>query len=182
MVRSETDNDEGTAPPKPVRRVYTVGSIPNTDENFLVWCGYQTQKRGALEMMKLYVNQLNVESHMLYEQQLSEYERQKKEHKELIIKATNADDLPAAELLESSLNNPNSQIIPSPNSQSIPSPNSQIIPSPNSQNISLPKPKNSQPPLSQNILPRTVPSYPLHPQFQQLPRGLNKAWTPTISP
>ena len=99
-----------------------MGSIPNTDGKFLDWCGYQTQKRGALEMMKLYVNQLNVESHMLYEQQLSEYERQKKEHKELIIKATNADDLPAAELLESSLNNPNSQIIPSPEHTAAPSP------------------------------------------------------------
>ncbi len=81
MVRSETDNDKGTAPPKPVRRVYKMGSIPNTDENFVEWCGYQTQKRGALEMMKLYVNQLNVESHMLYE-------RQEKEQKELIIVAT----------------------------------------------------------------------------------------------
>ena len=85
-----------------------MGSIPNTDEKFLDWCGYQTQKRGALEMMKLYVNQLNVESHMLYEQQLSEYERQKKERKELIIKTTNeADKLPTADLLESSMNNPN---------------------------------------------------------------------------
>ncbi len=63
-------------------------------------------------MMKLYVNQLNVESHMLYDQQLSEYERQKKEHKELIIKATNnADELPTAALLESSMNNPDPQIM-----------------------------------------------------------------------
>ncbi len=53
MVQSETDNEKGTAPPKPVRRVWTVGSIPNTDEKFLEWCGYQTQKRGPLEMMKL---------------------------------------------------------------------------------------------------------------------------------
>ena len=83
-------------------------------------------------MMKLYVNKLNEESHQLYE-------RQKKEHKEQIIKATNADDLPAAELLESSLNNPNSQIIPSPNSQ--------IIPSPNSQNITLPRTQEQSTPL-----------------------------------
>ena len=69
-------------------------------------------------MMKLYVNKLNEESHQLYE-------RQKKERKEQIIKATNADDLPAAELLESSLNNPNSQIIPSPNSQNMPLPEAQ---------------------------------------------------------
>ncbi len=55
--------------------MYTVGSIPNTDETFLEWCGYQTQKRGALEMMKLYVNQLNVEAHMLYEHQHTLYER-----------------------------------------------------------------------------------------------------------
>ena len=100
-----------------------MGSIPNTDGKFLDWCGYQTQKRGALEMMRLYVNQLNVESHMLYEQQLSEYERQKKERKELIIKTTNeADELPTADLLESSMNIPNPQNIPSPNSQNIPQP------------------------------------------------------------
>ncbi len=121
MVRSETDNDEGTAPPKPVRRMYTVRSIPNTDENFLEWCGYQTQKRGALKMMKLYVNQLNVAAHMLYERQHMLYERQKKERKELIIEAANAtDEAPATELLETSMNNPNPQIIPSPNAQNTP--------------------------------------------------------------
>ena len=127
-----------------------MGSIPNTDRKFLDWCGYQTQKRGALEMMKLYVNQLNVESHMLYEQQLSEYERQKKEHTGLIIKATNADDLPAAELLESSLNNPNSQIIPSPNSQNIPLPEAQeqstpLIPEHPSQNSPVLSPPSTVP-------------------------------------
>jgi hypothetical protein len=130
MVRSETDNDKGTLPPKPVRRVYSMGSIPNTDEKFLEWCGYQTQmkKRGALEMMKLYVNQLNMESHMLYE-------RQMKERKELIIAATNATDkIPAAELLEASMNNLNPQIIPAPNTQNISSPNTQNISSPNAQN------------------------------------------------
>ncbi len=96
-----------------------MGSIPNTDEKFLEWCGYQTQKRGALEMMRLYVNQLNVEAHMLHE-------RQNKERKELIIVATNAtDEVPAAEPLETSMNNPNPQIIPSPNSQNIPPPQSQ---------------------------------------------------------
>ncbi len=68
-------------------------------------------------MMKLYVNQLNVEGHMLYEQQLSNYERQKKEQKELIIKAANAtDEAPAAEPLEASMINPNPQNISSPNS------------------------------------------------------------------
>ena len=123
MVRSTTDEDKGTAPAKPVRRLYTVGSIPNTDEKFLVWCGYQTQKRGALEMMKLYVNQLNVESHMLHEQQLANHERQKKEQKELIINATNnTDEAPMAELLESTMNNPNPQIISPHISQNIPEP------------------------------------------------------------
>ncbi len=64
-------------------------------------------------MMKLYVNQLNMESHMLYE-------RQMKGRKELIIAATNAtDEIPAAELLEASMNNLNPQIIPSPNAQNI---------------------------------------------------------------
>ena len=147
MVHSLTDDDKGTLPPKPIRRVVTLGSIPNTDAQFLEWCGYQTRKQSPLDMMKLYVNKLNEESHQLYE-------RQKKERKEQIIKATNADDLPAAELLESSLNNPNSQIIPSPNSQ--------IIPSPNSQNITLPRAQEqSTPPYPRTSFPeqsRLIPS------------------------
>ena len=122
----------------------TLGSIPNTDVQFLEWCGYQTRKQSPLDMMKLYVNKLNEESHQLYE-------RQKKEHKEQIIKATNADDLPAAELLESSLNNPNSQIIPSPNSQNIPLPRTQeqstpLIPEHPSQNSPVLSPPSSLPP------------------------------------
>jgi hypothetical protein len=145
MVRSETDNDKGTAPPKPARRMYSMGSIPNTDEKFLEWCGYQTQKRGALEMMRLYVNQLNVEAHMLYE-------RQNKEQKELIIAATNAtDELPAAELPEANMNIPTPQIISSPNSQNIPQPQSQeqstpLIPEHPSQNSPILSPPSSLPP------------------------------------
>ena len=142
MVRSETDKDIGTVLPKPVRRIVSLGSIPNTDQQFLDWCGYQTQKRGTLEMMKLYVNQLNVEEHMLYEQQLTNYERQKKERKERIIEAANADDeLPTAEPLETaalsgenetSMNNPNPQNINSPQTQEQSTP---LFPEHSSQNI-----------------------------------------------
>ncbi len=62
------------------------------------------------------------------------YERQVKERKEQIIMATNAaDEVPATEPLETSMNNPNPQIIPAPNTQNISSPNAQNIPDPQSQ-------------------------------------------------
>ena len=126
MVRSETD-DKGTAPlpSKPIHRVVTVGSIPNSDVKFLEWCGYQTKKQSTLEMMKLYVNQLNVESQVLYE-------RQVKEQKEQITSATIADDNDSvslnepletaapSEANEAPMNNPNSQNIPIPSPQNIP--------------------------------------------------------------
>ena len=107
-----------------------MGSIPNTDEKFLVWCGYQTQKRGALEMMKLYVNQLNVESHMLHEQQLANYERQKKEQKELIIEATNFADAEPLGTMAPSGNDGTAMNISSPKPQNISFPNPQNISSP----------------------------------------------------
>ncbi len=87
------------------------------------------------------------------------YERQVKEQKELIIVATNAtDELPAAELLEASMNNPNPQIIPSPNSQNIPQPQS-----------------HEQSTTSNLDHPSQIsPVTPLHPQCHQLPRELNR--------
>jgi hypothetical protein len=103
----------------------TMRSIPSTDQQFLEWCGYQTKKQSPLEMMRLYVNQLNVESKMIYE-------RQVKERKEQLILATNmADAVPETEPLETtalseanetSMNNPNPQISPAPNTQNIPNP------------------------------------------------------------
>jgi hypothetical protein len=39
MVRSETDNDKGTAPPKPVRKIWTTGSISASDKDYVEWLG-----------------------------------------------------------------------------------------------------------------------------------------------
>ena len=159
MVRSLTDDDEGTAPlpSKPIRRVVTVGSIPNTDEKFIEWCGYQTMKRGPLEMMKLYVNQLNVGEQVLYERQL-------KEQKEQMAEATIADD---NDLVSS--NEPLEMATPSEDNEA-------PMNNPNPQNIPIPSPQNIPPFLSQIILPRTVPTYPLRPHRHQLPRDLSKCW------
>ena len=89
-----------------------MGSIPSTDQQFLEWCGYQTKKQSPLDMMRLYVSQLNVESQVVYE-------RKVKERKEQLILATNmADAVPESEPLETtalseanetSMNNPNPQ-------------------------------------------------------------------------
>jgi hypothetical protein len=38
MVRSDTDEDKGTEPPRLNRKVWTMGSIPTTDKDFLGWC------------------------------------------------------------------------------------------------------------------------------------------------
>ena len=115
-------------------------------------------------MMKLYVNQLNVEEHMLYGQQLTNYERQKKERKERIIEAANADDeLPTAEPLETtalsgenetSMNNPNPQNINSPQTQEQSTP---LIP----EHIRTPTPRTVNHPYPRTVLPRTVnPPFP----------------------
>jgi hypothetical protein len=90
MVRSDTDDDKGTVPPKLTRKVWTVGSIPATDKDFLGWCEYQTQKQGTLRMMKLYVQQKNIESKMLYERQL-------KEQKDQLLSTNLVDAIPTTE-------------------------------------------------------------------------------------
>jgi hypothetical protein len=76
MVRSESDNDKGTAPPKPFRKIWAMGSIPATDKDFLEWQGRQTstvRAHGAVYTMNLYVQQLNIEGKMVYERQLKEH-------------------------------------------------------------------------------------------------------------
>ena len=76
MVRSETGNDKGTAPAKPVRKIWTTGSISASDKDYVEWLGRQPstfRARGTVYGMNLYVNQLNVESQMVYERQLKEY-------------------------------------------------------------------------------------------------------------
>jgi len=93
MVRSHTDDDKGTDPPKLTRKVWTVGSIPATDKGFLEWCGHHIKKRTTLAMMKLYVQQLNIESIMLHE-------RQQKEQKEQLHLADTAEAIPASDPAE----------------------------------------------------------------------------------
>ena len=112
MVRSHTDDDKGTDPPKLTRKVWTVGSIPATDKGFLEWCGLQIKKGTTVAMMNLYVQQVNIESIMLHE-------RQQKEQKEQLHLADTAEAIPASDPAETftaagtvatPLNIPNPQI------------------------------------------------------------------------
>ena len=99
MVRSETDNDKGTAPPKPVRKIWTTGSISATDKDFLEWLGRQPstfRARGTVYGMNLYVNHLNVECQMVYERQLKEY-------KERLHSSEPVDAVPANEPCETNV-------------------------------------------------------------------------------
>jgi hypothetical protein len=175
MVRSETDNDKGTAPPKPVRKVWTTGSILTTDKDFLEWLGRQpstVRAPGTVYLMNLYVNQLNIECQMVYERQL-------KEHKERLHSTRPVDAVPAIEpggsnvpegmdsttqniVLDTpqNISSPNSQNISSPNSQNISSPNPQNISFPGSRNISNLFPQNSLSPSTPGLLSQNSPTLP----------------------
>ena len=99
MVRSETDNDKGTAPPKPVRKIWTTGSISASDKDYVEWLGRQPstfRARGTVYGMNLYVNQLNVECQMVYERQLKEY-------KERLHSSEPVDAVPANEPCETNV-------------------------------------------------------------------------------
>ncbi len=94
--RVRFERDKGTAPPKPVRKMWTTGSIPATDKDFLEWLGRQSsalRARGTVYVMNLYVNQLNVECQTVYELQL-------KEHKERLHSSEPVDAVPANEPCE----------------------------------------------------------------------------------
>jgi hypothetical protein len=132
MVRSHTDDDKGTEPSKLTPKVWTVGSIPATDKDFLEWCKLQTNKRSTVAMMKLYVQQLNIGSEVLHE-------RQKKAQKEQVRSAETAEVIPASDPAETStasgtdgtpLNILNPQLTPSPTSLNIPNPSPQNNTSP----------------------------------------------------
>ena len=87
MVRSTTDRNKGTAPPKPIRKIWTIGSISADDKGFLEWRKDQSlMSHGCtvLEGMVHYVNQLNFESE-------ERYEREMKEYKALPLSAANND-------------------------------------------------------------------------------------------
>ncbi len=76
MVRSETDNEKGTLLPKPIRKLWTMGTVPSTDEGFVNWVAQQPKsvtKHGTSYCMNLYVQNLNFEDKITYERQLKEY-------------------------------------------------------------------------------------------------------------
>ena len=158
MVRSETDRNKGTAPPKPIRKIWTIGSISADDKGFLEWRKDQSlMSHGCtvLEGMVHYVNQLNFESE-------ERYEREMKEYKALLLSAANND----------TGSDPDQAAEPA---------KLKALDDTSNTNMNIPTPQIISP-LSQNILPGTFPSYPLNPQCQQLSRELNRAWTPIISP
>ncbi len=73
MVRSETDNDKGAPLLKPIRKVWTMGTVPATDKGYIDWLGQQPKsvsKHGTAYCMNLYVQNLNFEGKILYERQL----------------------------------------------------------------------------------------------------------------
>ena len=75
MVRSESDRNKGTAPPKPIRKIWTIGSISANDKGFIEWRKDQSlMSHGCtvLEGMVHYVNQLNFESEERYEREMKE--------------------------------------------------------------------------------------------------------------
>ena len=109
----------------------------------------------VLEGMVHYVNQLNFESE-------ERYEREMKEYKALLLSAVNND----------TGSDPDQKAEPE---------KLKALDDTSNTNMNIPTPQIISP-LSQNILPGTFPSDPLHPQCQQLPRELNRAWTPIISP
>ncbi len=65
MVRSATDDDKGTAPPKPFHKLWTMGSIQANDKGFLEWrqdgC-LMSHGLGVREAMVVYLDQLHFES------------------------------------------------------------------------------------------------------------------------
>jgi hypothetical protein len=147
MVRSHTDDNKGTEPPRLTPKVWTVGSIPVTDKDFLDWCGHQTKKRTAFSMMKLYVQQLNIEAIMLHERQQKEQKEQSHlaETAEAVLSSEPAESLTTSTTEDTPMN------IPIPNLQNISSPASQNISNPNPQNSPavgwIPAPLNLEPPL-----------------------------------
>jgi hypothetical protein len=165
MIRSATDDDKGTAPPKPICKLWVMRNIPATDQDFLEWHEdhpFLSHGLGVREAMMTYVQHLNLMSKELYE-------RQMKEHKTYLHSAEseNAEETPEqpkeTEPAEMKAPDDTTQIIISsqtiPNSQNILSP--QIIPNP--QNISSPPGLEQSHPSSQSSL--TLP--PVEPRADQ---------------
>jgi hypothetical protein len=127
MVHSATD--KGTAPIKPIRKSWTIGSIPATDKGFLEWRedkSLMSYGCNVLEGMVHYMNQLNFKSGERYELEMKEY-------KALLLSAdpkdTNEDPDQTAEPAKmkapdgtngTTMNIPNPQNISFPNTQNIP--------------------------------------------------------------
>ena len=145
MVRSHSDDNKGTEPPRLSPKVWTVGSIPVTDEGFLRWSGYQTKKGTPLAMMALYVQQLNLESKMLHEQH-------RKEQKESSHSPGTAEAVPLSKPNEPSTTSATEDApmkSPTPKPQNISSPE-QVLPRLPEQSLSH-SPEHRTSPLDQSL-------------------------------
>ena len=176
MVQSATNKDKGTAPIKPIRKSWAIGSIPATDKGFLEWREDQSLMNygcNVLEGMVHYVNQLNFESG-------ERYEREMKEYKALLLSAETNDtdgdpdqttDPAKVKALNgtngTTMNIPIPQNISSPNTQNISSPNAQNIPEPQSQEQST-TPILEHPSLNNPSLPPPSSLPPTAPRTEQV--------------
>jgi hypothetical protein len=83
MVHSATDKGKGSAPIKPIRKSWTMGSIPANDKDFLEWRQDQSLMShglGTRESMVVYLEQINFKSSERYERDMKEHKAQLPEH------------------------------------------------------------------------------------------------------
>ena len=153
-----------------------MGTVPATDKGFIDWTAQQQPKEltkhGTAYCMNLYVQNLNFEERILYDQKLKEYN-------DKLLSMEGAEPTPSAEPIEVIAvegNDANDKNIPT--SLNIPTtlniPNPQNSPTSSFQNTSLPEPQNNSsppahdPPLQSNPFFRHFP-----PLRRQLPLELN---------
>ncbi len=167
IVHSATDKGKGTATIKPIRKSWTIGSIPATEKGFLEWREDQSLMSygcNVLEGMVHYVNQLNFESG-------ERYEREMKEYKALLLSAeTNDTDGDPDQTTEpakvKALDGTNGTNMNIPIPQNISPPDTQNIPGSQSQEQSTPLilelPSQNSPNLPPPSLLATLRRYCVH--------------------
>jgi hypothetical protein len=73
MVKSATDDETGTALPKPLpRKIIAMGSINLTNGDFLAWREQHCPSLAARDAMLMYVRYLNGEEKIRFEQEINE--------------------------------------------------------------------------------------------------------------